>query len=365
MRRLSPGTLIVLVFAILLGLLGAYAVKQYLTREPAPVATVPPPPPEKVYTVPVAVMDLPAGREVVEDDLMVLRLTAKDLVAMKLPKMVMDNVKQIAGRTLRNAVKQGQAFEPTAFFPKGIKPSLAESLQPGERAVTIVLSKESADRQFLTPGTTVDVLFRSKPDAALSVPDATLTLLSRVRVMAVGENTIEGARPADDPNKANDLQTVTLAVNDTQARALKVVEGRGSLTIVLRNTKDEKLAEKTGPTTLQGLLGLKEPLSPVTTEIYRRGALSTLSFADGQRQKIKLEPPYGMPVTDDSKAPKNGLEIWGPGWGWGGWGGRGWGGGGGWGGGAGPSNSAWGTGGGYGGGGYGGYGGGYGGGGYW
>ena len=38
MQRLSPGTLILGIFAVLFGLVGAYAVKKYTQDQPAPVA---------------------------------------------------------------------------------------------------------------------------------------------------------------------------------------------------------------------------------------------------------------------------------------------------------------------------------------
>lgn len=323
MRRLSPGTLLVLVFAILLGLLGAYAVKKYLTREPAPVVAETPK--EMVYRMPVAVHDLPAGRVVAEEDVMTLSLTAKDIIKAKYPTTWMDQVKQIAGRTLRQPQKRGQPFEAASFYPKGMGPSLADNLEPGERAVTIPLGKDAVDVAMLTPGAVVDVLFRSDPKG--SVPDATVTLLSRVKVLAIGTKTLVGSIPAE--TKAEAPSTITLAVDQTQARALKVVEGRGSLMIVQRSAKDNQLADKGGPTTLPGLLGLKEPEKPFATEIYRAGRLATMVFQDDRRQSMTLDPPFGMPVQESKKdGKKDTLELWysNP-WGWGGWGGVGYGGG--------------------------------------
>ena len=57
-------------------------------------------------------------------------------------------------------------------------PNLADNLQPGERAVTVALERDRLEGAFINPGSTVDVLFRSKADAKTDVPDATVTLLS-------------------------------------------------------------------------------------------------------------------------------------------------------------------------------------------
>lgn len=223
----------------------------------------------------------------------------------------MSDISQIEGRTLREPLVAGKPFTPTDFYPVGMGPNVAESLQPGERAVTIPLTRESVDGTFITPGLVVDVLFRSNPDESLDVPDATVTLLSRVKVLAVGQNTIAGT--IADAKEGAEAQTVTLAVNETQARALKVVEGRGSLTLVLRSAEDSVSAEQRGPITLKGLLGVKERSQPFVSEIYRRGRLSTLTFQDDRRQKITLDPPYGLPVNRDPKdVPDAGLDVWFP-----------------------------------------------------
>ena len=193
---------------------------------------------------------------------------------------------------------------------------MAENLQPGERTVTVPVPKDSVNPAFVTPGSVVNVVFRATPDEKRDVPDATVTLLSRVRILAVGQSTFPGS--IAKTTETGQTQNVTLAVNQTQARALKVVEGRGTLMLALRNPKDEHQAEKGGPTTLPGLLGMKEPSMPFVTEIYRRGQLSTMTFQDGRRRKLTLDPPFGLPVSlDVNKASP--LDVWLPGsdWGWG------------------------------------------------
>lgn len=317
MQRLSPGVLILGVFAVLLGLVAAYGVKKYLSQEPVQVAAPAPPSVEKL-TVPVAVVDLPSGRTMVESDVAVLQMTKEEAVKAKLPRIFMTKVPQVVGRTLREPVKQGRAFDPSIFYPEGMGPDITENLKPGERAVTIPFKGDAVDSSFVRPGTVVDVLFRSNPNSSADVPDATVTLLSGVRVLAVGEHTTPGTieKGKEEVAAAEKKPAVTLAVTQTQARALKVADGRGVFTLALRNPKDETVAQKGGPTTLQGLLGMKEPQRPFVSEQYRRGRLTTMTFADGLRQKVKLEPPYGLPVerkakagTEEKELPED-LEVW-------------------------------------------------------
>jgi len=320
MRRLSPGTLILGVFAILLGLVGAYGVKKYFDR-PAPVQAEAPPK-VQTYQVPLAADDLPAGRVLSQDDVMIMPMTGEQVAKAKLPPIWMSQVAQIAGRTLKEPLKRGQAFEPSLFYPKGMGPKLADMLKPGERAVTIPMERGGVDSTFITPGTIVDVLFRAKPDTTTSVPDVTVTLLTQVRVLAMGQSTVAGT--VTEPSQSGETQSVTLAVNQAQARALKVVEGRGSLSLVLRSDEDKAVADTAGPSTLVGMLGIKEPAAPFVSEIYRRTQRSAMVFRDGQREKITLDPPYGMPVIDTPPEKKaKGIEAVYP-WNWGGWGGWPW-----------------------------------------
>lgn len=60
---------------------------------------------------------------------------------------------------------------------------------------------------------------------------------------------------------------------------------------------------QTTPMTLKDLLGIREPVPPKQTEIYRRGQLTTVIHKRAQRKWIG-EPPYGMPVVGRTNRPK-------------------------------------------------------------
>jgi len=303
-----------------LGLLAVYAVKRFMTpAEPPPAAEAPK---VELIRVPVAVVDLPKGRTVVESDVTTMSLTREQLVQAKLPPMFLDRVPQIVGRTLKQPVKQRQPFEPSAFYPVGIGPDPTEDLKPGERAITVPFARDSVDETFVVPGSMIDVVFRANPDPAIGATDATVTLLSNVRVLALGKETLTGskAEKKDENTAVQQTRSVTLAVTQSQARAIKVVEGRGTMMLTLRNKQDTALADRGGPTNLPQLLGMKEPVRPFVSEIYRRGQYSSAVFAGNLREKIKLDPPFGLPVSIEPKGDKaNDIEISPYGWGWGGW----------------------------------------------
>ena len=67
MRNMSPGVLVLGVFAVLFGLVGAYGAKNYLQRE-APEAKAEPTA-EELFSLPLALRDLPEGRTVSAGDI--------------------------------------------------------------------------------------------------------------------------------------------------------------------------------------------------------------------------------------------------------------------------------------------------------
>ncbi len=297
-NKTSPGILILGIFAVLFGLLGAYAAKKHLQVVKAPeVATAPL---EETRSVPTALMDLPAGRKITNGDLQILQLTNKQIDAMQLTTAWMGRASQIVGRTLREPVTKGQTFDPAVFYPEGTGPSLAGELAAGERAMAIPFEGSAADAGLITPGSQVDVLFRTgdSPEASKSAnSDTTVTLLENVRVLAIDRQTLPGALP---PGQVAPSGTVTLAVSPVQSRALKIVEGRGSMTLALRNDDDQTPANHNGPHNLDDLLGVQQP-KPFTTEIYRRGQLTTVTFHEGERRVHFEDTPYGMPVAKEPR----------------------------------------------------------------
>ncbi len=295
--RISSGTLVLGVFAALFGLVGAYVAKQHLAEPP--VVEVEPPKVELV-AVPTAAVDLPVGRTISIGDIIVRRLTWQQIRDLDLPSEFMNQVSQLTGRTLRGPIAKGMSFRPEDLYPEGTGPSVAERLQPGYRAVSLALEDSYAELSLLSPGAIVDVLFRTFPNGA--VPETTVTLLEHVEILAIGEQAFPGGR-VNGGNSHRRTAAITLACTPDQAAALKVVEGRGALSLALRGAEEieeDLLARATpGPQTLESLLDLPEPKAPVTTQIYRRGRLTTAVFEDGQ-QVGGNEGFSGLPVPHET-----------------------------------------------------------------
>ncbi|GAA4439354.1 Flp pilus assembly protein CpaB [Bremerella cremea] len=293
--RVSPGTLLLGVVAVMFGLLGAYIVQKNM-QKPQVVAvdnTV------KSYVVPRASMDLKAGREITLGDIIVHQMTAKQIQDAGLPGMFMGDTSNIIGRTLRVDLPRGSSFDTHLFFPEGTGPNIVESLDPGMRAVTIKVAADEAVEGFATPGTWVDVLFRSEEDDAADLPEMTVSLLEGVKVLAVNSTTTE-MRTIRGQRQAMDRTSVTLAVSPDQAVALRVVEGRGTMALALRHPDDVKPDGQLAGMTMDRLLN--RPISRERIEVYRGHSISQVEFRERFRHNFDPQQLANQNVNKQAKA---------------------------------------------------------------
>ena len=215
MARISPGTMTAAIFAILVGLAGAYAVRQYLKE--APVVERAEAAPEMFY-VPIASSDLMAGRQLTVNDITMMSMTLEQLQQSPYANLpCMQDKRQIARRVLKDERRKGSAFLTTDLYPEGMGPGIAELLKSGQRAVTVAIENVGAVEGYARPGTIVDVLFRSAPDE--SRPEVTITLLEAVNVLAVGKMSVPGHEIGSP--QATEKTTVTLGVTPEQVKIAK------------------------------------------------------------------------------------------------------------------------------------------------
>ncbi len=235
MARISSGTMMVVVFAILIGLGGAFVVRQKLKqpglpplRELAPV--------EQAVLVPTAAMDLIPGQTLSINEVALVSLSPEKYKNSAYAGVgFMRDATQITGRRVKAPIKKGDPFLPELFYPSNSGPGIAERLQPGYRAVTVPIENIGSVEGFATPGSIVDVMFRSRPEG--DRPEVTLTLLEQVEVLALDSNVVPGQSPTNPQDRVT-AGSVTLAVTPQQGKMLKVVEGRGELSLALRNGDD-------------------------------------------------------------------------------------------------------------------------------
>ncbi|QDU99207.1 Flp pilus assembly protein CpaB [Lignipirellula cremea] len=284
MSRLSPGTLLLAIMAVLFGLLGAFIVKSQLAVQRQVAA-----PAAKPVVVPRASANLLKGREVTLGDVVLMQMTPQQMKDAGLTGGFMSSPQQIIGRVLKQDHAQGSTFTSADFYPEGTGPDIGEMLEPGQRAVTVPVEVDAAVAGFARPGTYVDVLFRADEKEEWDLPETTITLLERVKVLALNEHTFAGAHGDDD----TDVK-VTLAVSAEDATRLPVVTGRGTLSLVLRNPDDETTLASLAPKTLDEILSLP-PSRRHRIEVYRGRQMSQVDF----RRQERVSPPV-VALSDDS-----------------------------------------------------------------
>ena len=178
MARFSPGTMAAAIFAILIGLTGAFAVRQYL-HNPQVAAIAEKKEAPRPLLVPTAANDLPAGRTLTMSDIVITSIRAADVKTSKFNKKpFMPNVQQILGRTLVKEHKKGEAFLPEMLYPEGMGPSVLESLQPG----------------FAEPGTEAADAAHRLNDRSVPPPTS-----SRTKTPAAAKRAPRRNRPATTP----------------------------------------------------------------------------------------------------------------------------------------------------------------------
>jgi len=286
MSKLSPGTLLLAIMAVLFGLLGAYVVKQQMNTPVKPLAQIEP---EKAIIVPRASANLSKGRKVTMGDVALMQMTLSQRKEAGLSGTFMTNPSQIIGRVLNVDLGQGETFDSTTFYPEGTGPDISEMLENGQRAVTVPVEVDAAVAGFARPGTWVDVLFRADENEEIDLPETTVTLLERVRVLALNNETFAGAN--SDEKEAS----VTLAIDASEATRLPVVAGRGTLSLVLRNQDDDSLLSSLAPKTLDEILDLP-PTRRHRIEVYRGRQLSSVDF----RRDARQTPPVFALAQDDA-----------------------------------------------------------------
>lgn len=178
----------------------------------------------KFSTIVVAAKAMPVGAELTRDSLREIPWPAEDTLQGSFSSVA----KMLEGQGKRNALAPFQANEPILarkITGPGQRPTLAASIEPGFKALTIRVDDVVGVAGFITPGDRVDVLLSRR----LKESDAVADIVAQ-DVKVIGIDQIADEETA----KPRVARSVTVEVGTQDAQRLVVAQSVGALTLVLR-----------------------------------------------------------------------------------------------------------------------------------
>jgi len=235
----------------------------------------------QTFAVVVAAKPLPAGQAIPADALRVERLTIN-------PAGAFQDTAPLAGRVPVMDLGEG-----TPLLEGQLVSGLALRVAEGERAVAIKADEAMGVGNKVQPGDFVDVFLMLKSDTKDIDRSQARLLLSRTRVLAYGNASVDGLLSKTDKNaavqaqRAEPARTAVLAVPVEDINRLTLAENSGRLVLALRNPTDmsqpdPKLFAEL-PTALQPLPAKAgEPRRPPLEGLDRAQAgITTADFVTG------------------------------------------------------------------------------------
>jgi len=173
---------------------------------------------------------------------------------------------QVVGAVVRERILAGEPIVASKLVRAGQSGFLAVVLAPGMRAMSLPLTQETGAGGFILPGDRVDVIMSRRAEQAVDGRDGyiTATVLSNIRVLAIGDTTEAG----DSQNVAG--SNATLEVGPREAEVLAFAQAQGDLYLVLRSYADAQQASGAAisPQTRADSGG------PQTVRVFRNGAVT-------------------------------------------------------------------------------------------
>lgn len=214
------------------------------SKQGAPVA----PPPPVTYPQVVAARDIPAGRLVTAEDVMMSALPQRDAHAY-------DTTAKVMGKLTLQAIPSGTVLLSSHFPVLG---PVAQTLHAGERGVAIKVNEVIGAGGFVSPGDHVDVLLYLRGDKETGDISSSQVVLRDARVLAFGDDigqaddagiikkTLPGKdgkladkedKKQQDVKKGKASRSAILAVPEKDASRLMLADSAGQVRLSLRGAE--------------------------------------------------------------------------------------------------------------------------------
>jgi pilus assembly protein CpaB len=136
---------------------------------------------------------------------------------------------QVAGAVLRDPLAAGEPLTVGGLARPGERGTLAATLRPGMRAITINVSASTGVAGFVAPGDHVDLILSRVVDGAGPRRFVSETVLRDLRVVGMDQHATSEKKAAVVP------QTATLEVTPKQAEITNLASELGKLSLSLRS----------------------------------------------------------------------------------------------------------------------------------
>jgi pilus assembly protein CpaB len=168
-----------------------------------------------------------------------------DWPAGSVPAGSFNDPKLLDTRVAKTTITLGEPVLEAKLAPVGSKGGLSAVVAEGKRAMTVRVNDVVGVAGFALPGNYVDILVNTMEESTKSgAKEGSISkiVLDKILVLAVAQ---ESGR---DETKAKVVNAVTLEVSPEQAELLDLARSVGTLSLVLRNQVDPKLASTEGAT---------------------------------------------------------------------------------------------------------------------
>jgi pilus assembly protein CpaB len=259
---------IVLVLAVSVGGVFAFATYNYVQKAPGKTVSVP------TRAVVVAAADLDIGAEIGRDDVRIIEWPATAV-----PVDAIGSADEVVGRGLIVPVVQNEPILPAKLASKEAGAGLPPAIPQGLRAVSVRVNEVIGVAGYVLPGTHVDVVATVSPTNQ-ATDMTSKVILTNVLVLAAGTK-IERTTDKDKPMP---VSVVTLLVNPEEAERLTLAASEGKIQLALRNPLDRETPSTRGIRSAS-LLGA----APIVQRMPRGRVTQTA--------KVDIPPPAPEPAT--------------------------------------------------------------------
>jgi len=235
----------------------------------------------RMIEVAVPMSDMPQGAIIQSGDLAVRSVPAEFAPA---DAVTPDNHAEFEGRMLRSPARGGAPLSASALVP--LHEHFSSLIPQGKVAYTLSVDENNSISGMLVPGDLIDILFVKDKDgdAAARAGARVLPLLQQVRVLATGTRIGERiAREGQPEGDAQGFSSVTLELDQAQAKSLVIASQVGALRVLLRDAKDRSPGSAQGLTEREWLRSLGVQEESLDGRRSTRGSGNRIEFIIGGR----------------------------------------------------------------------------------